>query len=61
MLGILVFNAMLGFTYNGLLGPFLPAIAHTLGVPVVDAAWLAAAASLGWTVAASKAPTWVGR
>ncbi len=61
MLGILVFNAMLGFTYNGLLGPLLPAIAHTLGVPVVDAAWLAAAASVGWTVAASKAPTWVSR
>ncbi len=61
VLGFLVFNAMLGFTYNGVLGPFLPAIAHTLRVPVVDAAWLAAATSLGWTVAAAKAPTFVGR
>ncbi len=61
VLGVLVLNAMLGFSYNGVLGPLLPAIAGTLRIPVVDAAWLAAAASLGWTIAAAKAPSLVAR
>lgn len=56
VLGVLILNGMLAFSYNGVLGPFLPAIAHTLDISVGEAAWLAAATAFGWITAATLAP-----
>ncbi len=56
VLGVLILNGMLAFSYNGVLGPFLPAIARTLDISVGDAAWLAAATAFGWITSAALAP-----
>ena len=58
---VLMFNRMVAFAFNGMLGPLLVAIAASYRMPVSDAAWLAAATALGWAMAATKTPRYIGR